>query len=110
MNNPTESTLYVRKDGEKLLIIVHYVDDLLITGPNEKEIADFKADLGKLFEITSLGNIHYYLSIQFITVGGGEGFFLGNESTSKSSYNDSGFKSSYQDNGEPTDVLYTSKL
>ena len=31
VNSPTESTLYVRKDGEKLLIVVLYVDDLLIT-------------------------------------------------------------------------------
>ena len=45
VNSPTENTLYVREDGEKLLIVVLYVDDLLITGPDEQEIADFKVDL-----------------------------------------------------------------
>ena len=36
VSSPIESTLYVRKDGEKLLIVVLYVDDLLITGPDEQ--------------------------------------------------------------------------
>ena len=70
MNSPTESTLYVRKDGKKLLIGVLYVDDLLIIGPNEQEIADFKADHSKTFELTDLDHLHYYFSIQFITVQG----------------------------------------
>ncbi|MCO5553848.1 hypothetical protein L7F22_007374 [Adiantum nelumboides] len=34
-NSPTESTLYVKREGDVLLIVVLYVDDLLITGPNE---------------------------------------------------------------------------
>ena len=63
-------TLYVRKDGEKLQIVVLYVDDLLIAGPDEQEIADFNADLSKMV-LTDLGHLHYYLSIQFITVEGG---------------------------------------
>ena len=48
LNSPTESTLYVREDGEKLLIVVLYVDDL-------HEIEDFKVDLSKTFELTDLG-------------------------------------------------------
>ena len=55
MNCPTESTPFVRKDGEKLLIAVLYVDDLLITRSNAQEIADFKADLSKTFQLTDLG-------------------------------------------------------
>ena len=30
--SPTESTLYVRKDGADLLVLVLYVDDILLTG------------------------------------------------------------------------------
>ena len=94
-----------------------YVDDLLITGPDEQEIADFKADLSKTFELTDLGHLHYYLSIQFITVEGG--IFLNQRKYIEkllqrfrfedckpiSTPVEAGFKFSYQDKGEPTDVL-----
>ena len=39
---------------KKLLIVVLYVDDLLITEPNEQKIADFKANLNKTFELQNL--------------------------------------------------------
>ena len=57
VNSPTERTLYVRKDGEKILIVMLYVDGLLITESDEQEIADFKADLSKTFELTDLGHL-----------------------------------------------------
>ena len=85
VNSPTESTLYVRKDGEKLLIVVLYVDDLLITGSDEQEIADFKADVSKTFELTDLDHLEDCKPI--------------------STPVEAGFKFSYQDKGEPTDVL-----
>ncbi|MCO5581661.1 hypothetical protein L7F22_035550 [Adiantum nelumboides] len=44
-NSPTESTLYVKREGNVLLIVVLYVDDLLITGPNERHIADHYLDV-----------------------------------------------------------------
>ena len=80
VNTPTESTLYVRKDGEKSLIVVLYVDDLLITGPNEQEIEEY----------TDLGHLHYYLSINSLQLR--REFSWVNESTSRSSYNYLGFE------------------
>ncbi|MCO5573717.1 hypothetical protein L7F22_027491 [Adiantum nelumboides] len=47
-NSSTESTLYVKRESDVLLIVVLYVDDLLITGPNEGHIAEFKADLNAI--------------------------------------------------------------
>ncbi|MCO5568999.1 hypothetical protein L7F22_022704 [Adiantum nelumboides] len=64
-NSPTESTLYVKREGDVLLIVVLYVDDLLITGPNEGHIAEFKADLNATFKMKDLGLLHHYLGIQF---------------------------------------------
>ncbi|MCO5610037.1 hypothetical protein L7F22_064272 [Adiantum nelumboides] len=64
-NSPTESTLYVRREGDVLLIVVLYVDDLLITGPNEGHIVEFKADLNATFKMKDLGLLHHYLDIQF---------------------------------------------
>jgi transposase InsO family protein len=70
-NSPTESTLYVKRANDVLLIIVVYVDDMLLTGPMETHIADFKADLHASFEMSDLGHLHHYLGIQFMHVDGG---------------------------------------
>ena len=65
-NSPTiESTLYVKKIGDVFLVIVLYVDDMLLTGPNEDHIVDFKAELNSAFEMSDLGLLHHYLGIQF---------------------------------------------
>jgi len=47
------------------------VDDLLITGPNERHIAEFKADLNATFKMKDLGLLHHYLGIQFKQCDGG---------------------------------------
>ena len=70
-DSPTEITLYVKSVDDVLLIIVLYVDDMLLTGPNEKHIADFKADLNSDFEMSDLGLLHHYLGIQFKQCDGG---------------------------------------
>ena len=70
-NSPTESTLYVKCQGDVFLIIVLYVDDMLLTGPNEVHIADFKVDLNVSFEMSDLGLLHHYLGIQFMQIDGG---------------------------------------
>ncbi|MCO5595146.1 hypothetical protein L7F22_049184 [Adiantum nelumboides] len=70
-NIPTESTLYVKREGDVLLIVVLYVDDLLIIGPNEGHIAEFKADLNATFKMKDLGLLHHYLGIQFKQCDGG---------------------------------------
>ncbi|MCO5558122.1 hypothetical protein L7F22_011699 [Adiantum nelumboides] len=67
----TESTLYVKREGDVLLIVVLYVDDLLITGTNEGHIAEFKADLNATFKMKDLGLLHHYLGIQFKQCDGG---------------------------------------
>ena len=48
-NSPTKSTSYVKCAGDVILIIALYVDDMLLTGPNETHIAEFKADLKCIF-------------------------------------------------------------
>jgi hypothetical protein len=62
-NSPTESSLYVKRANDVLLIIVVYVDDMLLTGPIETHIANFKADLHASFEMSNLGHLHHYLGI-----------------------------------------------
>jgi hypothetical protein len=62
----TEHGVYVRRSSSNnLIILCLYVDDLLITGGNEKEISDFKLELMREFEMTDLGHISYFLGIEF---------------------------------------------
>jgi len=71
-NSPTKSTLYVKHEGDVLLIIALYVDDMLLTGPNnEMHVADSKVELNSAFEMPDLDLLHYYLGIQFKQCDGG---------------------------------------
>ena len=63
--------MYVKRQGNLFLAIVLYVDDMLLTGPNEMHISEFKADLNASFEMSDLGLLHHYLGIQFKQCDGG---------------------------------------
>eukprot|EP00253_Pinus_taeda_P008455 PITA_08455 len=58
------ATLFVKKFGKTVVYLVVYVDDLLMTGKNESYIAFIKKELGKSFEMTDLGYVHYYLGTE----------------------------------------------
>jgi histone deacetylase 1/2 len=60
-----EHRVYVRRSKSELFILCLYVDDLLITDSCKKEIEDFKGDLNKEFEMSDLGDISYFLGIDF---------------------------------------------
>jgi hypothetical protein len=47
----------------KILIIVIYVDDLILTG-DEKLIQSSKEDLAKEFEMKDLGLLHYFFGLE----------------------------------------------
>jgi hypothetical protein len=49
--------------GEVPLILVLYVDDLFLTG-DEQRIADCKANLVAEFEMKDLGLLHYFLGLE----------------------------------------------
>jgi hypothetical protein len=51
------------KGGARLILGV-YVDDLVITGSNKQEIVKFKDEMKKLFKMSDLGLLHYYLGIE----------------------------------------------
>ena len=48
----------------KCMIMVLYVDDLVMTGNHEDKISQTKHMLGREFEMTDLGLMHFYLGIE----------------------------------------------
>lgn len=56
--------MYKRCTGESKLLIGVYVDDLIITGSDDKEVGKFKKQMMELFHMSDLGLLSYYLGIE----------------------------------------------
>jgi hypothetical protein len=59
-----EHGVYRRGNTESYLLVGVYVDDLVITGSKTGEIFEFKAQMKKMFEMSDLGLLSYYLGIE----------------------------------------------
>lgn len=60
----SELTLYVKHDDADILVISLYVDDLLVTGSNLDWVNQFKLEMKKVFEMTDLGLMTYFLGME----------------------------------------------
>lgn len=60
----SEHTLYVRKVDLSVIIISLYVDDLLVTGNDQKFIQKMKQNLMQMFEMTDLGEMTFFLGME----------------------------------------------
>ena len=59
-----EHAVYFKRSGTSCLIIGVYVDDLIITGTENHQIEDFKAQMKNQFEMSDLGLLTSYLGIE----------------------------------------------
>ena len=64
VKSPSEATLYIKEIDANLIIVSVYVDDLLVTDSNEKLVKEFKAKMLKVFEMTDLGLMSYFLGME----------------------------------------------
>ena len=64
MKSLSEATLYMKHKENDLLIVSLYVDDLLITRSNIKQIDGFKGEMMEIFEMTDLGLMTYFLGME----------------------------------------------
>eukprot|EP00253_Pinus_taeda_P032567 PITA_32567 len=62
----SDNTVYTKKEGKSLIILVLYVDDLILTGSDPNLINHVKSSLKKKFEMTYLGHLHYFLGLQVL--------------------------------------------
>eukprot|EP00253_Pinus_taeda_P022773 PITA_22773 len=61
----SDNTVYTKKVGKSLIILVIYVDDLILTG-SDPNLINVKSSLKKKFEMTDLGHLHYFLGLQVL--------------------------------------------
>lgn len=69
-----EYTLFVKEEGNKILIVSLYVDDLIFTGNDETMLKHFKSSMKREFEMTDLGKMKYFLGVEVIQ--DSEGIFI----------------------------------
>eukprot|EP00253_Pinus_taeda_P016326 PITA_16326 len=62
----SNNTVYTKKVGKSLIILVLYVDDLILTGSDPNLINHMKSSLKKKFEMIDLGHLHYFLGLQVL--------------------------------------------
>ena len=60
----SEITLYVKGYNDHFFVVSLYVDDLLVIGSNIELIQQFKEDMIRVFEMTDLGEMSYFLGIK----------------------------------------------
>ena len=60
----SESTFYIRKINAGILIISLCIDNLLVIGSNQCLMDKFKAKMEKVFEMTDLGDMYYFLGME----------------------------------------------
>lgn len=60
-----DHSLFLKKTGNDLVLILVYVDDMLVTGSDLQLIKETKASLQQVFNIKDLGGLRYFLGIEF---------------------------------------------
>lgn len=60
-----DHSLFIRKTSEGTTIILIYVDDMLITGDSLKIVEETKGKLKQAFKMKDLGELRYFLGIEF---------------------------------------------
>ncbi|GAB2288443.1 hypothetical protein Dimus_037998 [Dionaea muscipula] len=67
-----DPSLFIKNSHGSMVYLLLYVDDIIITGTCEESIAMVKLHLQCEFEMTDLGNLHYFLGleIKYLPTGG----------------------------------------
>ena len=62
--SPHEAAIYRRGNGGNALLVGVYVNDLVITGTKDVEVAAFKQEMKATFQMSDLGLLSFYLGIK----------------------------------------------
>ena len=62
----SDHTLFIKRKNKLVTCLIIYVDDMIITGNDEKEMATLKEKLFTVFEMKNLGRLKYFLGIEVL--------------------------------------------
>jgi hypothetical protein len=60
----TDACVYVLQDGDLMMFVALYVDDLLLLSNSSARLSILKQDLAKKFEMKDMGEAHFILGIE----------------------------------------------
>uniref|UniRef100_A0A3Q7JDI9 Reverse transcriptase Ty1/copia-type domain-containing protein n=1 Tax=Solanum lycopersicum TaxID=4081 RepID=A0A3Q7JDI9_SOLLC len=64
-NGDETKSMFIKKDESGMVIILVYVDDLLVTGDSLRIVKETKEKLKQVFKMKDLGELRYFLGIEF---------------------------------------------
>ena len=59
-----DHTLFYKRQPTRITILIVYVDDIVLTGDDKKEIQGIKEKLAAEFELKDLGSLRYFLGME----------------------------------------------
>ncbi|KAL5725454.1 hypothetical protein ACHQM5_008596 [Ranunculus cassubicifolius] len=62
-SSKSDSSLFIRKSSQGILVLLLYVDDIVLTG-SDPNMSLFINELSKQFAMTDLGDLHYFLGME----------------------------------------------
>ena len=60
----SDHTLFFKRKGDKITILIVYVDDMIVTGNDDLEMTALQSYLATEFEMKDLGVLRYFLGIE----------------------------------------------
>ncbi|GJV16282.1 retrovirus-related pol polyprotein from transposon TNT 1-94 [Tanacetum coccineum] len=63
VQSKTDYSLFVKKDNQKFIVVLVYVDDLLFTGNDKPKIQLLKSQLSSTSHMNDLGDLSYFLGL-----------------------------------------------
>lgn len=69
--SPRDQCLFIFLVARIIIYLIVYVDDLIVIGNSDSTISLFLTKLGTQFSIKDLGNLTYFLGVQFIRTSNG---------------------------------------
>lgn len=64
LNSKSDTSLFIKHDIRGLIIVLIYVDDILVTGPDSNLLENFIKKLSKVFALKDLGLVDYFLGVE----------------------------------------------
>ncbi|GJW72297.1 zinc finger, CCHC-type containing protein [Tanacetum coccineum] len=64
VQSKTDYSLFVKKDNQKFIVVLVYVDDLLFTGNDKPKIQLLKSQLSSTSHMNDLGDLSYFLGLE----------------------------------------------